>query len=276
MTIFIKATKLLMLQSLDNSMEEASAKNQGWLGGWRNAELSGEQKTITLKLRRQIEDFIPKDTDAKSLVDLKEMIAEIDAEVESTRKKHKFERGKLNETLTKMNSDLERFYHTITALPFKLSDIENDTNPFHILCAHAAYYFGENIFYPSDDGFVLKVMTSVVGASNVSVREAKEACLLHHLQECNKKLIGVKEGEEFDELRKGLVLTEVEAIQRENADICKKAQPITTIPISLSFMATANVKAPTLKPSRGRLEVCMKHVLDELTAVAPEANMSLT
>ena len=265
MTIFIKAAKLLMLQCLDESMDEASAKNQGWLGGLRNADLSIEQKNLTLKLRRQIEDFVPKSTDAKSLVALKAEITLIDKAVEEIRKKYEYTRGHLNTTLTTMNSNLERFYNTLTLLSFKLSDVEDSNHPFNILCAHAAYYFGENIFYPSDEGYIVKAVASLVGAtSTISVRESKEACLLNHLKECSKKLESIKDGEEFDEMRIELVHLEVEAIQRENADICKKAQPITTIPVSLSMFATATVKAPTLKPSRGRLEVCMKHVLEEI------------
>lgn len=268
MTIFIKAVKILMLQCLDESMDEASAKNQGWLGGWRNAELCKKQKELTLKLRRKIEDFVPLDTDAQSLVALKKAISEIDAEVEETRKNYEYARGNLNKTLTQMSSDLERFYNSVSSLSYKLNDIEDTKHPFHILCAHAAYYFGENIFYPSDEGYLSKAVSSLVGATpTVSVREHKEACLLAHLKKCDDKLKSVKEGEEFNEMRKELVLLEVDAIQRENAEICKHAQAITSVPISISFFATANVKAPTLKPSRGRLELCMKHVKEELDSL---------
>lgn len=268
MTVFIRAAKRLMLQCLDKSMDEASAKNQSLFGGWRNAGLSEAQKELTLKLRRQIEDFVPKETDAQSLLALKKAIAEVDAEVEETRKKYEYTRGNLNTTLTEMNSNLERFYNTISTLTFRLNDIENSKHPFNILCAHAAYYFGENIFYPSDEGYIIKAVSSLVGAtSTVSVREHKEACLLEHLKTCDKRLKGVKDGEEFDGMRQELVILEVEAIQRENTEICKQAQALTTVPVSLSFFATANVKAPTLKPSRGRLEVCMKHVLEELSSL---------
>ncbi|KTD11622.1 coiled-coil protein [Legionella gratiana] len=282
MTVFIRAAKRLMLQCLDKSMEDSSAKNQSWFGGFRNAELSEAQKELTLKLRRQIDDFVPKETDLQSLLALKKAITDIDAEVEGKRKEYQYPRGNLNTTLTEMNSNLERFYNTISTLSFKLNegkineatvsfplnDIQNLKHPFNILCAHAVYYFGENIFYPADEGYIVKAVSSLVGAtSTVSVREHKEACLLAHLKKCEELLKGVKEGDEFDGMRQELVLREVDAIQRENAEICSKAQPITSVPVSLSFFATANVKAPTLKPSRGRLEVCMKHVLEEIASL---------
>ncbi|KTD67474.1 coiled-coil protein [Legionella santicrucis] len=277
MTVFIRAAKRLMLQCLDKSMEDSSAKNQSWFGGFRNAELSEAQKELTLKLRRQIDDFVPKETDLQSLLALKKAIAELDAEVEGKRKEYQYARGNLNTTLTEMNSNLERFYNTISTLtfktneatvPFPLSDIKNSKHPFNILCAHAAYYFGENIFNPVDEGYIVKAVSSLVGAtSTVSVREHKEACLLSHLKKCNDLLEGVKEGDEYDGMRQELVLREVDAIKRENAEICRQAQPITSVPVSLSFFATANVKAPTLKPSRGRLEVCMQHVLEEIASL---------
>ncbi|ARB92576.1 hypothetical protein [Legionella longbeachae] len=277
MTVFIRAAKRLMLQCLDKSMEDSSAKNQSWFGGFRNAELSEAQKELTLKLRRQIDDFVPKETDLKSLLALKKAIAELDAEVEGKRKEYQYARGNLNTTLTEMNSNLERFYNTISTLsfktseatvPFPLNDIENSKHPFNILCAHAAYYFGENIFNPVDEGYIVKAVSSLVGAtSTVSVREHKEACLLSHLKKCDDLLKGVKEGDEYDGMRQELVLREVDAIKRENAEICRQAQPITSVPVSLSFFATANVKAPTLKPSRGRLEVCMQHVLEEIASL---------
>lgn len=267
MTIFIKAAKKLMLQCLDDSMDEASAKNKGLFGGFRNSELSSEQKDWTLKLRKFIQEYNADENDEKSIAIIRAQITEIDSGVELTRRKYEFPRGKLNETLTKMNSDVERFYNTISTLAFRLNDIADDKNPFHILCSHAAYYFGENIFDPHDEGVFAKTVTSLVGGSAVSIREHKEACLLNHLKECERKLKAVKDGDEFDGMRKELVLHEVEAIQRENAEICKQAQPITTIPVSLSFFATANLKAPTLKPSRGRLELCMKHVIDEISTL---------
>lgn len=292
MTVFIRAAKRLMLQCLDKSMEDSSAKNQSLFGGWRNAELSEAQKEITLKLRRQIDDFVAKENDLQSLNALKKATAEVDTEVEIIRKDYQYPRGNLNITLTEMNSNLERFYNTLSTLsfklnegkineaivPFPLNDIESSTQPFNILCAHAAYYFGENIFYPSDEGYIVKAVSSLVGAtSTVSVREHKEACLLTHLKKCDDLLKGVKEGEEFEGMRQELVLREVDAIQRENAEICRQAQAIASVPVSLSFFATANVKAPTLKPSRGRLEVCMKHVFEEIASlkkpVATEALM---
>lgn len=174
-------------------------------------------------------------------------------------------RGNLNETLTDMSSNLERFYNTLFTLSFKLSDIPDSKHPFHIFCAHAAYYFGENIFFPPSDGYLVKAVISLVGAtSTVNVRDHKEACLLKHLIKCDELLKGVKEDKEFDVMRQELVYREVEAIQRENALICSDAQAITSVPVSLSFFATANVKAPTFKPSRGRLEQCMHQVLEEL------------
>lgn len=262
MTIFIKAAKTLILRCLDKSMEDASAANQGWFGGLRNADLSEKQRGLTLKLRRAIEDYGSDESDKKNLANLKKLVLEIDTEVEKVRKESSYVRGHLNDTLIKINSDLDRFCNVLSGLSYKLIDIPSDEDPFHILCAHAAFYFGENIFTPSEDGVLAKAFTVVGGSSTVEIREKKEACLLQHLTSCEKKLLAIKDG--YDEARKEAVLLEIQAIQRDNAKICLGSQVSSTIPVSVGFFASAQVTTPTIKPSRGRLETCMQRAITEI------------
>lgn len=262
MTIFIKAAKILILRCLDQSMKESSAADEGWFGGWRNADLSEKQRNLTLKLRRDIEDYVNDSSDEKNLANLKKLVLNIDTEVEKVRKEHNYTRGHLNETLVKINSDLDRFCNTLSTLSYKLIDIPSDDDSLNVLCYHSAFYFGENIFTPTEDGVITKAFTAVGGASTVEIREKKEACLLLHLTACEKKLLAIKDG--FEDARKEAVLLEIEAIQRDNAKICVGSQVSSAIPVSVGFFATAQVSTPTIKPSRGRLEVCMQNAIKEI------------
>ncbi|KTD57516.1 hypothetical protein [Legionella shakespearei] len=262
MTIFIKAAKTLILRCLDQSMKESSAADQGWFGGLRNADLSEKQRNLTLKLRRAVEDYASDESDKKNLENLKELVLGIDTEVEKIRKEAAYTRGHLNDTLTKINSDLDRFCNVLSGLSYKLIDIPSDDDPFHILCAHSAFYFGENIFTPTEDGVLTKAFTAVGGASTVEIREKKEACLLLHLTACEKKLLAIKDG--YEDARKEAVLLEIQAIQRDNAKICVGSQVSSAIPVSVGFFATAQVSTPTIKPSRGRLEVSMQNAINEI------------
>lgn len=262
MTIFIKAAKTLILRCLDKSMKESSAADEGWFGALRNTELSEAQRTLTLKLRRAIEDYAADESDDRNLANLKKLVLEIDTEVEKKRKESNYTRGTLNETLIKISSDLDRFCNVLSGLSYKLIDIPSDDDPFHILCAHSAFYFGENIFTPTEDGVLTKAFTAVGGASTVEIREKKEACLLLHLTACEKKLLAIKDG--YEDARKEAVLLEIQAIQRDNAKICVGSQVSSAIPVSVGFFATAQVSTPTIKPSRGRLEVSMQNAINEI------------
>jgi hypothetical protein len=278
MSIFIRAAKQLLLQYLDKAMKIADAKDF-LLGIVRIAELSEEQRKKSLKLRVLIENYVPKKTDIESLADLRELITATNVAVRNVRVIFECDPGHLNDTLTNMNSALELFYKTISQLSFQLYDVPDSQHPFTILCAYAIYYFGEdifkNIFNPSDKQYVnVTGLGSLIGLpSAVTIRKSKETCLLTHLKACQGKLPSVKEGKEHDELRINLVRFEAEAIRRENEAICKNAQTIPTLPLTLTFFAKANVKAPTGKPSRGRLERCMNGVLAELTELEQQKSV---
>lgn len=266
MTIFIKAAKILILQSLNKSIKESYVADQSYTVGWfRNPVLSEKQRSATTELCSSIKEFVG-ESDETSLVKLKKLVSDKDAEVEKFRKKDaSLPRGKLNEAFVKINSDLDRFYNILVELcdKFKLIDVPDDADPLHILCYHAAYYFGENIFIPLEESTVSKALNVLGKVPSIEIREMKETCLLEHIAQCDKKLQGLKE-EGTNELRKELVQLEIEAIQRDNAKICTGSQISGKIPISLTLLATANVSTPAIKPSRGRLEICMHGALMEI------------
>lgn len=285
MTIFFRAAQKFILASLEQSMEEASAANQGFFGGLRNAEINKAQKDLTSKLKQFFTDFKCKSTDLESLAAIKKKVTETDAEVEKIRTAKGFERGHLNAVLTDINSNIERFYNAIRdwsgtmavetsgksaeqLIKFPLIDIPDNEDPFNILCALSAEYMASNIFEPVKDGILVKAVEAVIGTSNVLTRKMKEDCLLKNVYLCQHRLNGLKEGS--GALRKELVILQIETIQRENAKICKDAKISGSIPVSLSVIATANVMTPSVKPSRGRLEKCMQEALTEIGTLVAE------
>lgn len=275
MTIFIKAAKALILECLDKSMEEAVLANNGFFGGWRNHDLSNDQKKLTIKLKKLIEEFTSKSEDEKDILQLKQIVLDIDSEVEKNRREvYKEERGKLNATLTKINSNLDRFYEVLKKLPFKLIDVNDDHDPFRILCACSAYYFGQDIFLPQEQGFLSKTFTLVGGTSSIEIRQKKESCLIEHLVKCDEKLQALKDG--YDDMRREMVLLEIDSIQKKNASICINSQISKSIPVSVSIFATANISTPIIKPSRGRLEDAMQEAISEIKkSIKSEQNKDL-
>jgi len=93
----------------------------------------------------------------------------------------------------------------------------------------------------------------------------KEQCLFKHLIACDKELNGLdKRGKDYVELRWNAVVRTIATIERENTKICKESQAIGSLPIQISAFALLNVKAPPIKPSRGRLKVTLQNALEEI------------
>jgi hypothetical protein len=276
MTIFVKAAKIFLILRLEHTIANAIAKDRSIiLGKLRNADLSEEQRKLVLRLRGEIENFKGND-DKSSLTDLKTLIENTDADIVTARREYIDElsdlRGHTNEDLMKINSDLELFYNTLKRLSFNFLDIEDDKQPFHILCFRATYYFAQNIFFPHEEGMASAVANFFTGYSPTSIRDKKEKCLLKNISECKKSLNSVKEGDEFDANRLQWVVLTVAAIKRDNLKICKGAQILPTIPIGVGIPGiSSNVSTTKIRPSRGRLEDCMDDVLDDLGVKADES-----
>lgn len=125
------------------------------------------------------------------------------------------------------------------------------------------------------------VSNTISHSTAIEIRAKKEDCLMKHILRCKEKLDGLdKEKSNYKELRKTFVLEAIDAIQRENAGICEESKPIDSIPVQVTLIAVARVKAPTIKPSRGRLKVAMDNALEEIKercpSVSEEAKSSLT
>lgn len=293
MTIFVKTSQELIERVLIKSIEDSIADDKSMLfSWWRDTSISEEQRKITRDLQKIIAAFLNKESDKHSLETLKTIMSKIDTDVEEYRKTQKWDRGHLNATLTGINSNLDRFYNKISALKinpvepvneahsakksFSLLDIVDDEDPFNILCAHAVYYLGEHILCPPEDGVFIKIANSVCSyiseSSAIQVRAQKEDCLIHHLLACKKKIDGLdKDGDDYQILRKTFVIDEIKAILRDNAAICEESKPISTIPVQVTAFAVARIKAPGMKPSRGRLKVAMENALEEIGEVlAPQ------
>ncbi|MDP3268923.1 MAG: hypothetical protein Q8M40_07725 [Legionella sp.] len=274
MTIFVKVAKILIIKVLDRSMEEASGKNQGLFSVFRDTVLSGKQRDLTLKLRRIIEDLNGDGEDSINLAILRKTISEIDTEVEKIRKQASppQTRGHLNDTLIDINSKLDRLYNALNSLAFNLIDIPDDEDVFNIFCKHAAFYFGENIFFPETENFIDKALVITRLSTPVDIRDNKEECLITHLLSCKRTLDSIKEG--FEDQRKKSVVNAIESIQRGNTDICNDAKYTSFIPISpipeVAFVPPVRLKALSIKPSRGRLRESMNKALEEIEQIYPE------
>ena len=271
MTIFVKASKILILKCLSKKVAKAHSNDGGMLGFFRDTQLSGQQVELCNALTRAIGDFVPAEgTDDKSSLDaLKRMVLETDKKIEERR--GKAGRGDTNRVLTDINSDLDRFYLELEKLRLPLIDKEDDDDPFNILCYHAAYYFGENIFLPETSSFGKTLFEMGGGDSSITIRTKKETCVLEQLLSCQRNLGALKEG--YPDIRKDWVLREIDAIQRKNAEICNEAQLVPTIPVSVS-VATVNASTPPIVPSKGRLEICMENAKKEVTALQTERTLA--
>ncbi|AWN72748.1 hypothetical protein LEAN103870_03150 [Legionella anisa] len=310
-SIFVRTTKALTDRVLNKSIEDSIKDDTGMFYGYfRDTKHSEQQRSLTRTLQKCISDFSKEDTDKNNLATIKEQISTIDTAVEVLRKKKSWNRGDLNETLSKLNSSLDRFYRALVEIPalaektfllekaslgekktflgdkpFSLIDVADDDDPFNLLCAHAAYYLGEHIICPPEEGMLAKIYETVSNtishSTAIEIRAKKEDCLMKHILRCKEKLDGLdKEKSNYKELRKTFVLEAIDAIQRENAGICEESKPIDSIPVQVTLIAVARVKAPTIKPSRGRLKVAMDNALEEIKercpSVSEEAKSSLT
>jgi len=235
-------------------------------------------------LRRIIEDLKGDGEDVENLANIRNTISEIDIEVEKTRKQATpaRPRGNLNDTLVDINSKLDRFYNK--SLAFKLINIPDDEDVFNIFCKHAAFYFGENIFFPETENLLDKALAITGLSAPVDIRDNKEDCLITHLISCKKTLDSIKEGFEYeDERKEGFeyederkksVINAIESIQRGNTDICNDAKYTSFIPISpipdVTFVPRVRLEALSIKPSRGRLRESMNEALKEIEKIYTE------
>ncbi|MCE0722199.1 MULTISPECIES: hypothetical protein [Legionella] len=301
-SILVRTAKALIDRVLNKSIEDSIADDNGMFYGYfRDTKHSEQQRTITRNLEKLISDFSTEDTDKNNLEAIKDLISKTDTGVELLRAKKSWKRGGLNDTLSALNSSLDRFYRALvekpalaekafliekaslgekkTSLgekPFSLIDVPDDDDPFSLLCAHAAYYLGEHILCPPGEGMLAKiyetVSNSISHSTAIEIRAKKEECLMKHILKCKEKLDGLdKEKPNYTDLRKTFVLEAIDAIQRENAGICEESKPIESIPVQVTLIAVAKVKAPTIKPSRGRLKVAMDNALEEIKERCPTA-----
>ncbi|KTD69603.1 MULTISPECIES: hypothetical protein [Legionella] len=283
MTIFVRTAQALIDRVLNKSNEDSIAEDKGVIYGWfRDTKHSEQQREVTRNLQKLIADFQTEDTDKKNLAGMQDLISKTDVVVESMRAKKSWKRGDLNDTLSDLNSRLDRFYRYLGEKGekadksdkaekklFTFVDVADDDDPFNLLCAHAAYYLGEHILCPPEEGMLAKiyekVANSISNATAIEIRAQKEDCLMKNILICKKKLEGLDpEKPDYKELRKTFVIEAIQAIHRENAEICEESKPIDSIPVQVTFIAVARVKAPTIKPSRGRLKVAMDNAFEEI------------
>lgn len=285
-SIFVRTVKALIDRVLNKSIEDSIADDNGMFYGYfRDTKHSEQQRGLSRTLQKCISDFAAEDTDKNNLATIKEQISKIDTAVELLRAKKSWKRGGLNDTLSELNSSLDRFYRSLNERAFSFIDVADDDDPFNLLCAHAAYYLGEHIICPPGEGMLAKIYETVSNtishSTAIEIRAKKEECLMKHILKCKEKLDGLdKEKPNYKELRKTFVIEAIDAIQRENAGICEESKPIDSIPVQVTLIAVAKVKAPTIKPSRGRLKVAMDNALEEIKercpSVSEEAKTSLT
>ncbi|MDR3504227.1 MAG: hypothetical protein P4L79_16800 [Legionella sp.] len=275
MTIFVKAAKDLINRVLLKSIEDSIAEDKKTLLSWfRDKDLSEKQRELTRALQKEIDAFDNLNSDERSLAALKKLITDTDLIVQEQRKLKQWPRGHLNDTLTNINSTLDRFYNMISTQTFKLADLGDNAEPFNILCFYAAYYLGENIMCPVEEDIFTKALDAIaskVSTSPIEIRAQKEECLIKNLIDCKKKLDGLDtERDEYTDLCLTFVTDAIKAITRENAEICEESKPVASLPI-VSFSGLGlNVKASPIKPSRGRLRVAMDNASDDIKDLCAE------
>ncbi|KTD72285.1 hypothetical protein [Legionella tucsonensis] len=276
-SIFVRTAKALIDRVLNKSIEDSIADDNGMFYGYfRDTKHSEQQRSITRTLQKYIADFSEEKNDKKNLESIKELISKTDTAVELLRARKSWKRGGLNDTLSELNSSLDRFYRSLSERSFHFLDVADDDDPFNLLCAHAAYYLGEHILCPPGEGMLAKIYETVSNtishSTAIEIRAKKEECLMKHILKCKEKLDGLdKEKPNYKDLRKTFVIEAIEAIQRENTGICEESKPIDSIPVQVTLIAVAKVKAPTIKPSRGRLKVAMDNALEEIKERCPSA-----
>lgn len=268
MTIFVTVAKALIDKVLQNSSEDSIAKDKGFSGFFRNTELSTKQREFTRNLQKSIENFQDQDSDKDktSLTKLKKLINDTDNKVETQRKTQKLDRGVLNQTLTDINSNLERFYNTLLQhVPILIDMKDDDQQAFHIFCRHAATYLGENIICPKKNGLLMHTVERFSGTASVSIRSNKESSLMTQLNACHKKLRALNtESDDYNVLCNDFIIDAIKKVKAENATICQDSNPITTLPLQVTFLTKVELKQSVTKPTRGRLEIAMNNALTEI------------
>jgi hypothetical protein len=279
MTIFVRTAQALIDRVLNKSIEDSIADDNGTFKGlFRDTKHSEQQRAHTRNLQKLIADFSIAGTDKSNLAGLQDLISKTDVAIEALRAKKSWKRGGLNVTLSELNSCLDRFYRSLSGKSYNFIDVADDTDPFHLLCAHAVYYLGEHIICPPGEGMLSKIYDTVSGSISqttaIEIRGKKEECLMKNILICKKKLEGLdKEKPDYQNLRKTFVIEAIQAILRENADICEESKPIDSIPVQVTLIAVARVKAPTIKPSRGRLKLAMDNALEEIEERSSEVEL---
>jgi hypothetical protein len=279
MTIFIDVVRALVKKCLDTLVTNSSSKDSGWRPG-RDKDLSEAQREIVLGLRGDIDKYVPEKPDQSDklcLDDLKRLVLAAVNKITEKRKAAGYnDDGTTKAGLLKINTDLDMFLMetekklTLKELSFNFLDIPHDTKPINIFAYHALYYYGENLFIPHEEGAVKKGLMGFFGHTTpASIRSNKELILLRNIVGCKKRLDALKEGEEHNDMRKEFVVHAIEAVQRENEQLCKTNKMGTEVPVTLTLGATLNVGTPTFKPSRGRLEEAMEAALKEINPPAP-------
>lgn len=92
MTTLVNICKELIIRVLTSSIEASAADDAGFFSGkWRTKEVSQHQRKMTSDfLKEKIDSFRDMESDEKSLLALKKLISQFDAEVEEYRKTKKF------------------------------------------------------------------------------------------------------------------------------------------------------------------------------------------
>lgn len=270
MTVFVRAAKELIQRALQKYIDTSTAADQGLLGSLsRELELSKEQRKCAQGLKETIANFMSSNDDAGDLARLVTLMIKTDELVCNERKNYpKVEsRGTLNETLLRTLSNINLFYaqlnnilanHGVTDTEkpiFHLINRPDDNDPFNILCAYAAYYLGDNIFFPETFGFLSRF------AWGTGIRQNKEQCLVRTLVKCKNHLAVMNEN--CDAQRKEYVSDQIKSIREENAYICTGNKPGTYVlpAISFSILGSVGIPISTPEPRLGRLEAQMAAAL---------------
>lgn len=270
MTVFVRAAKKLIQRALQNYINSSVAADQGAVGSiTRELDLSKWQQQFTQKLIETIDAFNSSNDDAADVLELVNLMIKADESIFNERKKYpKVEpRSTLNETLLNILSNINIFYAQLNNLlvnhgvqdnkvpAFHLINRPDDNDPFNILCAHAAFYLGDNIFSPESYGLMSRFFWGS------AVRQKKEQCLVKSLVKCKNHLAAMHQ--HCDAERKEYVTDQIKSIREENACICTGNTPGTYVlpAISFSILGSVGIPISTPEPRLGRLEEQMAAAL---------------
>lgn len=270
-TIFFEVSKNLLSQFAISARDSSRDADYGIGGYVRNTDLSkAKQHLVTKEFLPRFGTLKPGASDAENLVLFHNAIEALRASAKSKALEYKYDEGSFG---LKMMCALTflRYFHAFME-EHDMLDLPHDKNPLHEFMYQAALYEGSKLaeYYSN--------MFSQHSQKNISVAIEKSQLVIGKVKDTRERVQSYsRERHGYERLVHKTVLEAVEAVIRQNKEICESHSHGAKVPVFSFSMFTASVQTPdVIGPGVGELESRMmeaKRIIGPEPAVQPEARI---